>query len=60
LKEVGKTSIESERLISWAIGTKRALMQDFSNPAGITSSVQEESVDEKCKITFFERRKFKI
>jgi hypothetical protein len=55
LKEVGKTPSESERLISWVIGTTRALIQDFSNLVGITSREQDESVEESIRICISSR-----
>ena len=58
LKKVGKSPSDSERLISWVIGTTGTLIQDFSNPVWITSRVQEEFSGEKHKITYlFERSK---
>ena len=55
MKEVGRTPSESERLISWVIGTTRALIQDFSNPVGITSRVQEESVEKSIRLRISSR-----
>ena len=55
MKEVGKTPSKSDRLISWVIGTTRASIQDFINPVGITSRVQEESVEKSIRLRISSR-----
>ncbi len=55
LKEDGKTPFESERLISWVMGTTRALIQDFSSLVGITSREQDESVEERIRLCISSR-----
>jgi len=55
LKEDGKTPSKSERLISWVMGTTRALIQDFSSLVGITSREQDESVEESIRLCISSR-----